>query len=94
MSNFFHVDHTFVDLERSLFILAGKVSGGVVLPEMSLLLDLNDRFSMTLLVTTVESVAAATGELTGLCISFDDEGEAEILQQLDLAGEDLVVVDC
>lgn len=93
MRAIFMVNQSFVLHSRSLFVFAGEIVEGPVRPGMSISIDFNESLRMDIPIEGVELLQNDGGELAALTVTLEDPVDADFLQQLDFAGENLVVSD-
>lgn len=88
----FHVNESFAIESRSLFVLAGNVVEGAVLPGMVILVPLNSQLSLSAAVHSIEIANGSDGrEGLRLCILCADSEELTLWSGLGISDEELEV---
>ncbi|KRD39814.1 hypothetical protein ASE35_05695 [Lysobacter sp. Root916] len=93
MAAIFKVKYAFPLTSRSLFVFAGKVIQGAVERGMSIHISLNEDATMDVPVQGVDVLRRDGDELVALTVAIEDQSDADFLQQFDVVGESLTVLD-
>ncbi|KQQ78981.1 hypothetical protein ASF73_21075 [Xanthomonas sp. Leaf131] len=93
MPAIFKVYQSFALSSRSLFVFAGEIVQGSVIPGMNIHIAISDGLQMDIPVEGIDFLRTDGGELVALTIALEDRSDADFLQQIDVVGESLVVSD-
>jgi len=84
----FRIAASFAVQSRNLFVLAGDVVEGRIVPGMLVRIRCNSSVAMTAPVHAVEYIRHSTGpEQIGLCIRCEDDDELEVWRGLNIGPE-------
>lgn len=89
----FHISGAFAIESRNLFVLAGDVVDGRIVPGMQVEIPLNSSTAITAPIHTVEYILRSPGrEEIGLCIKYENGEELEDWKGLNIGSEVVEVV--
>ncbi|KRA20802.1 hypothetical protein ASD69_05720 [Lysobacter sp. Root604] len=93
MAAIFKVQYAFPLTSRLLFVFAGEIIQGAVGPGMSIHISLDEDATMDVPVQGVDVLRRDGDELVALTVAIEDQSDADFLQQFDVVGESLTVLD-